>query len=71
MLFKEIIGVYSEEHNTKLVNTLYGQNAVLLNLKTGLAKCSLKLRSVVLFAVKVQRSRYAMQAPRARGCIVP
>jgi hypothetical protein len=34
MLFKEIITVYSE-NNTKLINTLYGQNAEILNVKAG------------------------------------
>jgi hypothetical protein len=34
MLFKKIIAVYAENH-TKPINTLYGQNAELLNDKTG------------------------------------
>jgi hypothetical protein len=34
MLFKEIIAVYSENH-MKLINTLCGQNADLLNVKAG------------------------------------
>jgi hypothetical protein len=38
MLFKEIIAVYSED-NTKLINTLYGQNVEVLNVKAGGATC--------------------------------
>jgi hypothetical protein len=34
MLFEEIITVYSE-NNTKPINTLYGQNAELQNVKAG------------------------------------
>jgi hypothetical protein len=34
MLFKEIIAVCSENHK-KPLNTLYGQNAELLNVKVG------------------------------------
>jgi hypothetical protein len=34
MLFKEIIAVYSENH-TKSINTLYRQNAELLDVKAG------------------------------------
>jgi hypothetical protein len=34
MLFKEIIAVYHENH-TKPINTLCGQNAELLNVKSG------------------------------------
>jgi hypothetical protein len=34
MLFKEIIAVHSENH-TKHINTHYGQNAELLNVKAG------------------------------------
>jgi hypothetical protein len=34
MLFKEIIAVYSED-NKKPINTFYGQDALLLNVKAG------------------------------------
>jgi hypothetical protein len=35
MLFKEIIAVYSENHTKYLINTLYGQNSELSNVKMG------------------------------------
>jgi hypothetical protein len=34
MLFKEVISPYYEDH-IKTINTLHGQNAGLLNVKTG------------------------------------
>jgi hypothetical protein len=34
MLFREIIAVYCENH-TEHINTLYGQNAVFVNVKAG------------------------------------